>query len=217
MNSEETTCPSSSHGAGGECVGIDLFRKRERLVKNFMKAKQQELEHKTKRQKLWKDSEADGANDTAFLWENVVDVRRSQENLELKETLPRCCSPIPHICSSTPTIFKLNCGPTGCFVIKDALCPNQQLYWAKKALEVYSTEEHTNLTNLNKLQNAGDPEVGPKTAEMTNIESDLNNLWRRSISENDNFASFNKLRWSCLGYHYGKINVQFASILITFS
>jgi hypothetical protein len=202
----ETSCPSSSSSSLYPCgVGNDLFRRKEREIKAFLKAKQQQLsENKYKKQKLWKDHNSTSIAELSFLWEDVVDPRHSGDKLLLKQTLSSCCCDSCN-CHSETNMYEIPSGPPGLFIFKNALCSEQQFFWAKKALEDYSTVEHTNLTNLSKLQSAGDPEVGPKTVEMQNIEPDLNNLWQRSLAEKDNFASFNKLRWSCLGYHYGEL------------
>jgi DNA alkylation damage repair protein AlkB len=81
------------------------------------------------------------------------------------------------------------------------LSSNSQLYWAKIALEKYSTEEHNNLSNLEKINATESKECNEKNLNSEDILPPKH-IWFDSIKLNDNFQSFNKLRWSCLGYHY---------------
>jgi hypothetical protein len=192
----------------------DLFRRKEREIKAFIKSKQVEHDKVSHKQKTgWNESKKTDGSLSSFCWNDVVDVRSSSSSspLQFIRSVPSsssssvCCCAKVHSCSVSSELYELqNENIQGLYLIKNALCPNQQLYWSKIALESYSTAEHTNLTNLSKLQDSGDPEVGPKSSDLAEIEEDLHNLWERSKKENNNFQCFNKLRWSCLGYHYGK-------------
>lgn len=183
-------------------LGSDLFRRKERAIKAFVKIKSSE----NRKKRTWYDQQqSTPAAEDDFCWSSVADCRiPSSECFTLIRELESCCSTIPHRCSSQTKIFKISHSEPGLYLLSQALCPDQQLFWATRALEVYSTVEHTNLTNLSKLYEANDPSVGQKSSELKEIEKELNNLWEKSIEENNNFNSFNKLRWSCLGYHYGK-------------
>jgi len=62
---------------------------------------------------------------------------------------------------------------------------SNQFYWVKSAIEKYYRAEHTNLSNLKRLQGS----------EMT--EDDLN-IWKKSIEDNDGLKRFKTLRWASL-------------------
>lgn len=201
---DESTCPCAAPESIEQSSKHDFFRRKERAIKLFMKNTQDTLENKSKKQKYWKSDEALATSDS-FSWENdVVDIRSkiSMKKVSLKKSFDRCCSTHTHTCMKGSTVYQLNNGPDGLFIISDVLCCAEQIYWAKTALEVYSAVEHTNLTNLAKLQNESE-----SSSEQKHDPSSFDNLWLRSVDENNNFASFNKLRWSCLGYHYGKLNI----------
>jgi hypothetical protein len=90
--------------------------------------------------------------------------------------------------------------PEGLFLIPGALSAQEQLSWAKQSLEVYSLAEHTNLTNLTKNQE----HIERKNAPAELLKSESHGCWLGADKSN-RFHSFLKLRWSCLGYHYGCI------------
>lgn len=197
---DESTCPCAAPESGESSNNKhDYFRRKERAIKLFMKSTQDTLENKSKKQKYWKSDEASASSDS-FSWENdVVDIHSKigVDNVTLKKQFDRCFSTHSHNCTRGSTIYQLNNGPDGLFIISNVLCCEEQVYWAKTALEVYSTVEHTNLTNLAKLQTESEP-----SSEQKHDSTSFDNLWFRSVDENNNFSSFNKLRWSCLGYHY---------------
>ena len=99
----------------------------------------------------------------------------------------------------------------GLYLLQNALPPHVQIKLAKLAVEEYSMAEHTNLTNLKRLDEEStrtedDPVVQTKQLSKSKLEgsSDFDeSLWLRSVQENNGFRSFFKLRWSSLGYHYG--------------
>jgi alkylated DNA repair protein alkB family protein 1 len=95
--------------------------------------------------------------------------------------------------------------PPGFFIITGALDEQEQLHWAQGALEEYSTAEHTNLTNLKRLKGEHD------------VESlgDVEHLWKSSIAANDDFRSFEKLRWASLGYHYNWTDRMYERSLVS--
>jgi len=214
--SEEGSCENKiEHGP-------DLYKKKERNIRQFMRNAMEDPQ--TKKQRLWKESLEQKSKDPPFDWSEVVDSRKIGTNdegsrLKWKSSLPKCLSPHTHeCCGSLPQLYELQGNPPGLFVISNALCAVAQLYWAKKALVEYSKVEHNNLSNLAKLYAEDHDEPEPSINANDNSNSTqsnttesaedyshvTNNLWEEAIAENNDFASFKKLRWSCLGYHYGK-------------
>lgn len=98
----------------------------------------------------------------------------------------------------------------GLYLFQNALQPHAQIKLAKLAVEEYSIAEHTNLTNLKRLEEESafiQSDPLSKSEPRSEDSNDLNeSLWLRSVEENNGFRSFFKLRWSSLGYHYGKLN-----------
>jgi hypothetical protein len=190
--------------------GPDLFKKKERSVKQFMKICAEDPH--TKKQRLWKEANDQKPKEPPFEWSEVLDVRKIGRNdtgtrVKWRKTLQRCCSPHEHDCRGTlPELYELEGNPPGLFMISNALCAVAQLYWAKKALVEYSRVEHTNLSNLAKLYADENDEKQPSfaSAEVKLSEEGTNDLWQEAIAENKDFSCFKRLRWSCLGYHYGK-------------
>ena len=102
---------------------------------------------------------------------------------------------------------------SGLYILQNAIPLHAQIKLAKLAVEEYSMAEHTNLTNLKRLEEEsstlqGSPEDEPKQLSkpysLPEENSDMDeSLWHRSVAENNDFKSFFRLRWSSLGYHYG--------------
>lgn len=170
-------------------ASVDLFRLREKQIKNLYKRERND----------------DG---TKYVDVEIIDVRNPAHATKYEEisTIP---NPIEgnifHNVSNTTKVYRINDAPDGLFLLKNVLSSNSQLYWAKIALEKYSTEEHNNLSNLEKINATESKECNDKiTIKNLNSEDTLppKHIWFDSIKLNDNFQSFNKLRWSCLGYHY---------------
>lgn len=178
----------------------DKFRAMDRKIKQFVKGTQLASEKSKKRS--WAEHSGD-SSESLFCWSEVIDPLSSScaSRLRLLGRLPGCCFSEPHNCSNSDgaAMYEMEGYPSSLFLISNAVCDEGQLIWAQRALEVYSTAEHTNLSNLSKLQESIAPGDSVKAAE-----EDRNDLWKKSVQANDNFSSFSKLRWSCLGYHYGK-------------
>jgi hypothetical protein len=99
-------------------------------------------------------------------------------------------------------VFAIDGMPEGFYVITHAFTIAEQLMWAKIALQEYSTAEHTNLTNLEKAsreQNEGNNIASNDDNVHINHSNDI---WLKSILDNNNFKRFKDLRWASLGYHY---------------
>ena len=102
---------------------------------------------------------------------------------------------------------------SGLYILQNAIPLHAQIKLAKLAVEEYSMAEHTNLTNLKRLEEEsstlqGSPEDEPKQLSKPYSRPEENSdmdesLWHRSVAENNDFKSFFRLRWSSLGYHYG--------------
>lgn len=199
----------STNNNAGERTDRDLFRKKEKRIKALLKSVEEDLDPKLRKKRSWSGQKPaiKEADDEPLSWnDEVIDLRRSDavsstDSLVLKEKFTKCLSCMDHACSNTSCeIYELvSC--RGFYILKNALCVSQQLQWAKTAVEDYSHAEHTNLTNLakQKLQEEACSLEKKKIAEVS-LEEDV---WKKSIVENNNFQSFKKLRWSCLGYHYG--------------
>ena len=93
-------------------------------------------------------------------------------------------------------VFCVTTGPTGFYIIRNALTLSAQLYWAALAVQRYSRSPHTNLTNL---RNVSTPIIADNSSIPPAYEE---SEWERSVAIKDDFHSFKKLRWSSLGYHY---------------
>lgn len=187
---------------------VDQFRAVDRKVKSMVK--QAELESTTKQRKKRAWEEAQGISrieEWKEMWNTVVDVPRSEENVNFVTTLTRCCGLNDHNCqcSGETKVYELSSYPPGLFIVRNALCQSQQQAWAKIALEDYSREDHTNLSNLTKLNETESENNSSSLAE------DNEDIWRKSCADHDGFQRLRKLRWSCLGYHYGKFRRQFST------
>ena len=104
-------------------------------------------------------------------------------------------------------------------MVSNALSVEEQIHWASKAVEEYSTAEHNNLNNLSSLYeasssvadetNSADSQATGTGKEPSAVPSVVD-LWKDSVSEEVPFQLFSKLRWSCLGYHYGMFIAYFS-------
>eukprot|EP01039_Chlorochromonas_danica_P007562 gene7562-8362_t len=213
----------------------DKYRIVDRNLKNYIKAKQQEVENKNKKRVWSATTSTSETTETLFDWSEVINIPSPSDSvsdsgtarLRYVKTLSHCCCPEPHDCCSSKeeegggggggtVIYEIENYPPGLFVFSKALCDNAQLLWARRALLDYSKAEHTNLSNLHRqqqLQQQQQTEVGggrggvheekqQQHHQQREEVEDLTNLWEESIKAKDNFTRFNKLRWSCLGYHY---------------
>ena len=166
-----------------EDVG-DLFRLKEKQIKAYFKSIDSEDNYRKRKQLVECD----------FKWTDLVDLKLfgacDALHSSFVSKMSTCCSNIAHSCQNcSPEIYELQNHP-GLFIIVNALCLNQQIHWAKVALEVYSNAEHNNLSNLAKQSAISQPAM---------IEKDI---WYNSCKDGNNFLDFKRLRWSCLGYHY---------------
>ncbi len=185
----------------------DEFRIKEKRIKALLKIVEEDLDPKLRKKRRWSGAKSGQlqTDDDPICWDEVIDVRKldasNASDFHLKvPPSGRCASNCDHDCSQSAEIYELPSIP-GFYLIKNALCLSQQLYWAKIALEEYSRAEHTNLTNLAKQKLIA---ADLSTSERQSIESSLEiDIWRNAVAENNNFQNFKKLRWSCLGYHYG--------------
>ncbi len=187
-------------------INRDEFRIKEKRIKALLKIVEEELDPKLRKKRRWNGAKSGElqTDDDPLCWDEVIDVRKldagNGSDFHLKVPSRRCASSCDHDCSQSSEIYELSSIP-GFYLIKNALCLSQQLYWAKIALEDYSRAEHTNLTNLAKQKLIS---ADLSASERQSIESSFEiDIWRNAVAENNNFQNFKKLRWSCLGYHYG--------------
>ena len=182
----------------------DEFKVMEKKIKNYARDVISVQKGTSKRQRD-KQSKNRPEVDNSFDWKEVIDVYTSADG------------------TPAVSIHNLSSIVQGLYVIANALSVEQQIYWAIKALEEYSAVEHNNLTNLQALKSAersqeastsadsasasstaSKYDMGDEVEVVADIPSNLSDLWRESSTESIPFSSFAKLRWSCLGYHYGK-------------
>jgi hypothetical protein len=182
---------------------MDEYRSIDRKVKSLVKMADRESSVKQRKKRAWNEAQGIPTIKTleseGYHWCQIIDVRNfdpsSSQPLALRElsTHSQCSSSSSHhlcTCSDTPCkVYHLETYPAGLYIISRALCKAEQYRWSKIALEQYSKEEHTNLSNL---------------ASITEEKQDSKLIWEESCQDQDNFLRFRKLRWSCLGYHYGK-------------
>ncbi len=192
-------------------VTRDEFRLMEKRIKNYGRDVLASQSSKSKRQKR-KMNAGKAANETDFNWSEVVDVHDEKNNFLLvagrDETNVSKDDVIvdywPTVNSSNCKVYDLSSVSPGLFIVSGALTVEQQIYWASKAVEEYSTVEHNNLNNLQSIYGNTEREettstnIAP-TKEIPSVED----LWINSVKEETPFETFSKLRWSCLGYHYG--------------
>eukprot|EP01032_Pedospumella_encystans_P009731 gene9731-11437_t len=186
----------------------DEFRLMEKRVKNYGRKVLANQSSKSKRQKL-KMNAGKAANETDFHWNEVVDVcnvrysclqvvacnetivSQGDKNVDWSATNSNC------------KVYDLSSISPGLFLVSGALAIEQQIYWASKGVEEYSTVEHNNLNNLQSIY--GNTETDEATSSKVTPAKDIPNvedLWINSVDEDIPFETFAKLRWSCLGYHY---------------
>lgn len=138
----------------------------------------------------------------------IIDIR-NRAHVGKFEEISSITTPIEgsnfHDVSNTTRVYRINDAPDGLFLLKNVLSSSGQLYWAQIALEKYSIEQHNNLSNLERINTTeAEEHDDERIIQNHNIEDTLTpkHIWFDSIKLNDNFQSFHKLRWSCLGYHY---------------
>jgi len=169
-------------------VSSDLFRLKEKQIKSH-----------------FKHEKRDSASHVGI---EIIDVRNPAHAEKYVECF---CTTAPieesdfHSVSNTTKVYRIKNAPEGLYLLQNVLNSTSQLHWAKVALEKYSIEEHNNLSNLDRINGAESKDcgdcIGMKECRDEEAESPKH-IWFDSIKLNDNFQSFNKLRWSCLGYHY---------------
>ena len=193
--------------------GSDLFRLTEKRVKNYARSVAAVKTNMSKRQRL-KAEQGRSAEESNFNWNEVIDV-----------SCISCSSknPYPVNAGSSSSgggkLFDLSFVSPGLFLVSNALSVEEQIHWASKAVEEYSTAEHNNLNNLSSLyeasssaadeSNSADSQATGTGKEPSAVPSVVD-LWKDSVSEEVPFQLFSKLRWSCLGYHYGMFIVYFS-------
>ncbi|RYH28505.1 hypothetical protein EON65_11875 [archaeon] len=168
----------------------DKFRQVDRSIKAFLKGCKQLHNAMSTKKRTWVElTNENKLSDEVFCAENVINMSSSTglSRLRVVRSSSGCLCTEVHQCQNEMKVYELLGCPSGLYIISHGLCKEAQFIWAKRALEKYSTEEHTNLTNLHPTE-------------------DHSNIWEDSKKANDGFQGFKKLRWSCLGYHYDWTN-----------
>jgi len=182
-------------------VDVDEFKRIEKRIKSYMKDVAAERRPMSKRQRM-KLLKERAAVEHRFNWDEVFDPLDTTSGMTL---------PSPRAASESGEVHDLSFIAPGLYLVVNSLSPKAQLYWAKKALIEYSTAEHNNLSNLKKLNasNETKPPADDKVPVASELataaaaeEEDYRRLWELSMRDTDRFQRFEKLRWSCLGYHY---------------
>lgn len=219
-----------------DSIDSNNFKRMERGIKNYMK-RATILSHKNNispvklsvsrkmlKRQLNQYAIPISDNDSDFNWDkHVVDVVNDKSN-RYHPMIDHSSSYVHHNITSdiidpcVPVNYKvydLSFIAQGLYLVSNALSASLQIYWAKKALEEYSTVEHTNLSNLNKVQSKRhdyseshnidciDSDVIEKQHPVGS--NDCSDLWESSKNDSTPYQSFSRLRWSCLGYHYGEL------------
>lgn len=188
----------------------DEYRSIDRKVKSLVKMADRESSAKQRKKRAWDESEgiitAKTLESEGYHWSQIVDVRNfdplaPQSALRELSTHSHCSSSSSShpacTCSDTPCkVYHVEHYPAGLYIISRALCKAEQYQWSKIALEQYTKEEHTNLSNLANLN--------PEEISQADAKENFQHIWEQSCQDQDSFLRFRKLRWSCLGYHYGK-------------
>jgi alkylated DNA repair protein alkB family protein 1 len=211
----------------GKGTAWDCFFKR---IRNY-EQNQKPRKKLTKKERMMKKNNLENKNNIVinensastsisvddFDWSHVIDVRNYSgiDDCKIKDVTntfiqnKNKSNEINDIISVSPNarVFEVVGLPKGFYIIESALTKESQYVWAKIALEKYSTAEHnniSNLCNLTRIENNKDQIKESKeiTEEEEEDKIENNNIWLNSIENNDNFLSFQKLRWSSLGYHY---------------
>ena len=198
----------------------DEFRLMEKRIKNYGRSVQANQSNKSKRQKMKMNAGRD-ESETNFSWNEVLDV--CDTTLPYLEHVIPLVSAEGELVSGDRTgrldwsnvknyrVFDLSSVSPGLFLVSGALSIEQQLYWATKAVEEYSTVEHNNLNNLHSIYESQTAEPNEATSSESSSSNkasvkdipNVEDLWVNSVKEDVPFETFSKLRWSCLGYHYG--------------
>lgn len=192
-------------------MAMDGFRQVEKDIKCYVKCvSSKSKENLSKKQSKELDVQFD---ECKFDWEKVIDVRTfPTDDYRVHKAEILCSIDMPFL-SPDKIIYNLSEAASGLYIISNALSPKAQLEWAKRAVEDFSKSDHTNITNLNNLMYANSDSVVTDNTEsyiedvadlqINNAEGTTSSLWEISCVEAVPFQSFSKLRWSCLGYHYG--------------
>eukprot|EP01035_Chromulina_nebulosa_P027545 gene27545-36244_t len=211
-----------------KCEHVDTFKIiekeiRERISKEFYKVRRTLNKKMRKRQLLSKDdtysriearvSAREPLEYKSFSLSDVIDPRNviansSFDSANIRGPIHYCESSSMHPLISKDVVIYEITTPflNGLYLFQNALQPHAQIKLAKLAVEEYSIAEHTNLTNLKRLEEESafiQSDPLSKSEPRSEDSNDLNeSLWLRSVEENNGFRSFFKLRWSSLGYHY---------------
>lgn len=190
---------------------IDKFRLNEKNIRNSWRCQIKEFTTK-KRKNVNYDKTNDVMKWLLSIGVNIDDCHlHSQDNITKFNQLDNDMLTISQSCR----VIIPHKSPEGLFVIKNALPFQSQLYWAKTALEKYSSSFHTNLTNLERLK--GNQETASREDASDSEEKDtITNIWFDCIRKSEDpkldivdFQRFNKLRWASLGYHYNWTHRQY--------
>eukprot|EP01031_Cornospumella_fuschlensis_P041233 gene41233-50320_t len=156
----------------------DKFRRVDRGIKAFLKGCLENRARNHKKRPWIESPREQKASDELFSVGDIVNVSSplSSSRLRFVRSSSGCLCSEAHQCNAEMKIYELLGYPSGLYIISQGLCKEAQYIWAKRALEKYSKEEHTNLSNLHPGE-------------------DHSNIWEESKHSKDDFQSFKKLRW----------------------
>ena len=158
----------------------------------------------------WDKHVVDVVNDKINRYHPIIDHSNSyvHHNYRLTSYMDPCV-PVNY------KVYDLSFVVEGLYLVSNALSASLQIFWAKKALEEYSTVEHTNLSNLTTLNSKKHDDSDSHNIDCIDSDvieqqhplgsNDWSDLWDSSKNDSTPYQSFSRLRWSCLGYHYGEL------------
>jgi hypothetical protein len=183
----------------------EQFRLMEKRIKNYAKEVLLKKSNVSKRQRLKLTTDRK-EHENNFKWSEVLDFTQSvteQDALDVPFARKNSLNEVyyNHVLHNMSHVVE------GLYVVQNALSAEQQLYWAKKSVREYSKAEHNNLTNLQAIKASTLPKDAKADVGSTPEETlDVHNIWEMSKCEPVPFQTFARLRWSCLGYHYGIVH-----------
>lgn len=198
-------------------TSIDLFREEDKRIKLFIKKvivihQLNVCSNKIKRKTKNNDELAD-------LITNVVDVDADPNTFDSSfnhygyhETLnlnPNVHTGFHPDLRLDLRIYTIDSAPKGFFVLRNALTTRAQHSWAKICIEIFSKAEHTNITNLRRINRQlldADMACSSPAESSSSLQHQkvANACMESQIPrpKDSDLLELLDLRWASLGYHY---------------
>jgi hypothetical protein len=187
----------------------DEFRKVERAIRQLTKPPE--------KKKIKSNDDVDPTEICDFDWSTVLDIQQDHSffhslNVENRSTNSNCSDIYTNV-NPNAKVYQIDDTPSGFYFVSQALSVESQIYWVNQALQVYSKAEHNNISNLHKQSQfeknvdgnvkANGQQPALESEGISNSYREENELWEKFRVNENGMQNFFKLRWSCLGYHYG--------------